>query len=204
MLLKYLKFFPQIIDALNKATVQKLLIYVFAILQITIILTYKKEISLLLINTERKIDLIDVANSQERCYNLRKKYNAEAVIFYIYQPAGSNKTYKERAVFSNSLIYKPLQSTNKVNLFSRSSIVNSLHVKDYCIITPTSGHVESYVIDSYGMEIEIITSIRGVDSRDIVGEIVWIFKNKPDMSPKAIQKFISESQIFAQYINSSL
>ena len=204
MILRYLKFFPQIIVALNKATVQKLLIYVFAVLQITIIVTYKDEISLLIRTPDRKIDLVDVALSQERCYNLRKKYKAEAVMFYIYQPVGSNKTYKERAVFSNSLLYKPLQSMTTVNLFSRSSIVNALNIQDYCVITPNSGHVESYILNSYGMHVAIVTSIRGIDSKDLVGEIIWVFKDKPDMSKIELQKLIAESQIFAHYINSTL
>ena len=204
MFLKDLKFFPQIIDALNKASVQKLLIYVFAVLQLTIIITYKDEISLLFREREIKIDVVDVAASQERCYTLRQKYNAEAVMFYIYQPVGSNKTYKERAVFSNSLLYKPLQSMSTVNLFSRSSIINSLNDKEYCIITTTSGHVESYILHSYEMNYAIVTSIRGTESKELVGELIWVFKRKEPFTATELRKLVAESQIFSLLINKSL
>lgn len=205
MILRLLHLFPQLINELNKATVQKLLIYVFAAMQLTVVVLYKNEISLLLVNQNNlKIEVENIAEPQEKCFNLRTKYGAESVLLYVYQPRGLNKTYKERIVFSNSSKFTPLSSMVTVNLFSRSDVVSSLIKNSYCILTPNSNHVDSYILDSFEMKSAVITSIRGKDSKDLVGEVVWIFKDKQDFSNSEIHRLIAESQIFAHYIQTSL
>ena len=197
-MLNILRLLPRLLEILNKTSMQRLLIYVFVILQLTIVLTYKNEISLILMsNSEHKVEITNIPEAQERCFKLRQKHNAEAVIVYVYQPSGKNKSYKERVVFSTGDYYKPLSSMKNVNLFSRADVISTLNKKEYCVITSSSGHVDSSIISSYELDSAIITSIRSKDSNEIVGEVIWIFQQP---YTGTFETLIVESQIFSHLL----
>lgn len=197
MLRTILDALPKLIESLNKTSIQRLVLYAFIIFNATIFYVYRVEISLMLSRNEQRIELTNVPSAQERCFILRQKYSAEAVIIYVYQPAGKNKSYKERIAFSTGDHFKPLSSMRNVNLFSRADIIADLNRQNYSLITAGSGHIDSSIVSSFDLQSAVITSIRSKDSNELVGEVVWIFK---DDTANDFRKLILEGQIFSHLL----
>lgn len=190
---------PKIFEVLNKTPLKRIIIYVALIFPIYVVHTYKDEFSLLMTNNEKNVVLKNISEVQEKCFTLRNKYNAEAVIVYLYQPSGKNKTYKERVVFSTNE-YKPMSSMKIINLFSRANIIADLNKIDYCLVTSNSNHNESTIIASFELSMGVITSIRDNDNKQLIGEVVWLFKGQ---NQTEYETLIKEGQIFTHYIDST-
>lgn len=141
--------------------------------------------------------MIDVAEAQERCYNLRKSYSAESVMVYLYQPNMRHKTYKERIVFSTSRFFQPLEHTKKVNLASQSRVLEELKKSNVSVATKTSGHQFSSMIVAYKLEEMVTTPIRDPLNSQIIGEVVWVFKDTIDVDYNTLYQ---EGQVFAYNI----
>ena len=154
---------------------------------------YQDEIKLLLSNNKKVVSVDDVAGMQERCFVLRQKYQAETVVVYLYQPATKQKTYKERIVFSTSRFYTPLDINKRINLASRSRILEEFKSIGYAKITPNSNHQSSPLIKAYNMEMGVVTPIRDVITNQIIGEVGWLFKENVDVDITVLQQ---EGQIF--------
>lgn len=181
-------------DRLNATSLKRLAIYALLAYPIVVMYFYQTEIKLLLLPTSQSLKIENIANVQERCYQLRQHHQAEAVILYLYQPAGKNKTYKERIVFSTGNVYTPLPSMKIMQLFSASSILADLREDDLSIITKTSKHQYSPILSDSRLSKAYVTPIRDKDNNELVGEILWVFKND---IPINTNELISESQIFA-------
>lgn len=189
----FLKIFVPIINALNKTSIKRIVIYATLIYPLFFLYHYKDEISLILQKPQKAITIKDIPQAQERCYILRTKYNAEAVIVYAYQPIGVEKNYKERLIFSTKN-FKPLESMRIVNLFTRTRIIESLKSKGYDLVTPKSKHNESVILQGNNLAFSIFTPI--YDNNELIGEVVWIFDNETNIDEIDIQQLILEGNMF--------
>lgn len=200
MLRTLLKSLPTLLESLNKTPIRRVIVYMMLLFPVFVVTTYREEIGYLLAPVNKNVAINNIAEAQERCFRLRHKYNVEAVLVYIYQPAGKNKNYKERIVFSTET-YKPMSSMKVINLFSRSNITHDLNTKGYCIITSLSGHAESAIIAYSKLTNAIITPIKDNDTNELIGEVAWLFQ---ETTEEKIETIISEGQIFAHDLTINL
>lgn len=184
----------------NSTSIKRLIIYALLIYPIVILRTYHDEISMLLTFPNKTVKIMDVAAVQDKCFLMKTKHHAEAVMLYVYQPSGKNKIYKERMIFSAGSIYTPLPSSRILQLSANSRVLEDLKKQNYSYITLTSGHQESAILQLYNLKKAYITSIRDVVSDQIIAEVVWVFK---DDIPIDVNELIMEGQIFTYYIPES-
>lgn len=194
MLLNFLKNIPIFWDMLNKTPLKRIIIYCALLTPIYIVTTFRNEISFLLTPTSKNVVVENLADAQNKCYSLRIKYDAEAVLVYIYQPSGREKSYKERMFFSSEN-YKPISSMKMVNLFSRADIITDLKKKGYCEITQKSNHYESSILTHSKLSVAYITPIYDNVTNEMIGEVAWLFKEQP--TKLNVETLRIESQIFS-------
>lgn len=190
--------FSEILRALNTTSVKRLVIYAMLIYPIIMMIMYKDEIRFA-INTsnEKLVKIHDLASAQERCFNLREQWGAEAVMLYIYQPASKNKNYKERIIFSSSKKYSPLESTKQLQLSSRSRILEELKLIGYSVITADSRHNESSLVQAFNLKYMVITPIKDDVTSQIIGEVVWCFNNEDEETFANLNNLVNAGQIFS-------
>lgn len=184
--------FTKILKGLNQTPLKRIVIYFSLIYPLYFIYINKDGLSMLLNDNQKTVTISNVSESQERCYMLRTKYNAESVIIYAYQPRGNDKTYKERLIFSSN-IFRPYEKNRIVNLFSRSQIVESLKKNGYAIITPKSKNHESSILLNNNLSLAIITPIR--ENNLLLGEVIWLFKDKK-LEEIDVQTLVTEGEVF--------
>lgn len=189
--------FSEVLTSLNKTSIQRIIIYTIIVYPAIVLFTYKDEIRLLISTQKRVVEIENVANAQERCFNLRKSYNAEAVIVYLYQPNHKLKTYKERIVFSASNNFKPLEQTKKVNLASQSRLLEEMRTSNVAVITRDSQHQNSSMILAYQLDKIVVTPIHDVVNGQIIGEVMWVFKEIVDVDYNTLYQ---EGQVFTYNI----
>lgn len=183
-----------LLEKLNTTSVKRLVIYFMLGYPLVITYLYKDEIKLLIFHQEKLVTISNIADAQNTCFALKNKYFSETVSLYVYQPAGKNKTHKERMAFSTGTEYQPLEALRNVNLYSRSRIIEDLRRQHYAIITKDSKHDESAVLVRTGMAKWIITPIIDNSTGIVIGEVYWLFKNDVQIN---IDDLISEGQIFS-------
>lgn len=196
-MLEILKKIPILIDSMNKTTLKRLIIYFILSYPIFVMYFFKDEVKLLISSYQSNVELLNLADAQQRCFTLRNKYGAEAVLLYVYQPSGPNKSYKERMIFSSGEKYIPLESMKMINLYSRSRILEELKQNSYSLITQTSGHQESSILKSYNLNKEYIIPLVEPTSKELIGEVIWVFETDIDIN---VADLIVESQIFSYNI----
>lgn len=190
--------FSEILHSLNKTSIQRIVIYTVIIYPSIVLFVYKDEIKLLISAQKSVIEMSNVATAQERCFNLRKSYNAEAVIVYLYQPNHKLKTYKERTVFSTSKYYTPPESMKKVNLASQSRLLEELRTSNVAVITRDSNHQNSALVVAYQLDKMVVTPIRDNFNGQIIGEVLWVFKDVVDVDYNTLYQ---EGQVFTYSID---
>lgn len=190
----------QLLAKLNSTSFKRLILYAILLYPIVILRTYHKEISLLLSFPNSTVKLVDIAAVQDKCFLMKTKRHAEAVLLYVYQPAGKNKSYKERTVFSTGNIYVPLPTSQTLQLSVTSRILEDLNKQNYSFVTSSSGHQESSILQLYNLKKAYITAVKDNVSGQIIAEVVWIFK---DDIPINVEELIREGQIFSYYIPES-
>ncbi len=202
MLNEVLKSVAILLDKLNRATIKRILIYFMLSYPLVVTYLYRNEIKMFIMFTfnndkHMNVEISDIAAAQKICFDLRSKYYAETVSLYVYQPAGKNKTHKERMVFSTGQYFVPLEALRNVNLYTRSRILEDLHQQNYSIITPLSKHDESSVLVTYNLAKMIFVAIIDQTTGELIGEVCYVFKDEqqPD-----INKLIADSQIFSLLI----
>jgi hypothetical protein len=187
-----------LLEKLNNTPLKRVLIYFALAYPIATVYFFKDEVKLLLFNHDEMVTISDIAIAQKKCFDLRTKYHAETVMLYVYQPVGSNKTHKERMVFSTGSYYQPIPSMQNVNLYSRGRILEDLRKQNYVIITPTSKHEESSILITYDLAKYIITPVIDQSTGMAIGEVIWLFKTD---IPIDIDAMITDSQAFSILIN---
>lgn len=189
-----------LLDKLNSVSIKRLFIYAILLYPFAIMHYYKDELSLVFSNYyANEVKIESLAKVQENCFRLKIQYNAAAVLLYIYQPNDRFKHYKERVVASGSSDYTPMEKMRIIPLSAHTRISESLRVNNYEIITKDSGHKESSIVRSNELDQIIITPIKDFASNQIIGEMVWVFKNKLalNITPDILSQ---EGQIFAYNI----
>lgn len=185
------------ITVLNKTSINRVVLYFALGFPIFATFTYKDEIKLMLFKSKQSVDLNSISDVQTKCFELRNKYGAESLEVYVYQPKGSDKTHKDRIVFSTGENYKPLSSYQVVNLYSRINILSEINKNGYVKIGVESGYDESVILKSFNLSAYYVIPIVG-PSKEVIGEVVWIFKNDENIN---VSDLILESQIFKNFIN---
>ncbi|BBI90953.1 hypothetical protein [Tenacibaculum phage PTm5] len=183
------------IRRLNQTSLKRIIIYVIIIYPLVFGIYYKKEILELFKShkdNQVKVRKLDVANN--RCFELREIYGAEAVMLYVYQPNSSRKTSKERIAISVGSVYKPLEENNRVELITRTHVIEDLRTDGVAKITKSSGHVLSNVIFSYGLDVAYIVPIKDIGSNSIIGEVIYVFKEDKNYDINAL---ITSAQMFS-------
>lgn len=201
MIQNILKYVVDILHKLETISIRRLIIYAIIIYPIILLVTYKDEISLVI--TTRSNDVVtvhDLASAQERCFSLRKFYDATSVMLYVYQPASKNKTYKERVIFSSSSDYTPLETTKQLQLTSRSKLLEAIKYDGFAKITAESGHIESSIVSAYNLSHIYVTPIRDNTTGIVIGEVMWYFDYDKQIMP---QQLINAGQIFAYDIETN-
>lgn len=187
-----------LLKSLNQTPIKRILIYFMLLYPLTVTYIYRAEIKLLLFPKENMVTVSDIAEAQQRCFELRSKYLAETVSLYVYQPAGKNKTHKERMVFSTGTNYVPIASLKNINLYSRSRILEDLRKQHYARITKFSKHEESTVLVAYDLDEAIITPIINQQNGEVIGEVTFIFKRHQKID---YSDLVADSQYFGLLIH---
>lgn len=182
---------------LNKTSINRLVLYFVFSLPIYVAVVYKDELKLLIFSSKQNVDLVSISDVQAKCFELKNEYGAETVEVYVYQPKGNDKTHKERMVFSSGNIYKPLNSYQYINLYSRTNILAEINKNGYVKIDINSGYDESVLLKSFDLDSYYIIPIVG-NNKEVIGEVVWIYENEFKSN---VSDLILESQIFKQFIN---
>lgn len=190
-----------LIEKLTSISTQRLLIFALLIYPIILIVTYKEEVLLIITakSASTNVQFSNLPDVQYRCVDLRKKYGAEAVMIYLYQPSSIRKNYKERVVISTSEYYVPIKAEQNIQLSSRSRIIEELKTNNSAFITDSSGHHESAIVRAFKLDHILITPIKDIVTEQIIGEVVWVFRNPHEID---LDTFVQEGQIFAYDIPS--
>lgn len=192
----FTKIIIPFLTVLNRTSINRIVLYFALSFPVWVTFTYKDEIKLLLFKTNQNIEIQAISDVQSKCFELRNKYGSESLEVYVYQPKGSDKTHKERIVFSSGENYKPLDSYQFVNLYSRLNILNEINKNGYVKISVDSGYDESVILKSFNLKSYYIIPIVG-SNKEVIGEVIWIYKNDNNIK---ISDLILESQIFKNYI----
>ena len=181
-----------LLAALNKTSTYRLIMY--SVLGFIFIsgYYYRNELKYVLSSAPRQVTLVNVAETQELCYDLRNKYNAEAVMVYAYQPDSDEKTHKERLALSAGDRYSPLESTKMLNLFAYSDVIHTIIDAKYYVITENTKSKYADIVIGKKLNQIIITGIFS-STDELIGEVVWVFINEPKEPPYAMYK---DSQVF--------
>lgn len=188
----FLNTIISLLAALNKTSIYRIILYATVIGCLFMISSYKDEITYILTKRPKLITLTNIAETQEMCYQLRKKYNAEAVMLYIYQPDSDEKTHKERVAFSAGDKYNPLSTTKLLNLFMYSDVIHTILDEKYYVITGNTNSKYADIVNSKQLDNITITGIFS-STNELIGEVVWVFITNPEYSSYAMYK---DSQIF--------
>lgn len=184
-----------VLDKLNSTPIKRLVIYAVLFYPLVLVHYYRDEISLVFDSYyDDSVKITELADIQERCFQLKMNYNAAAVVLYIYQPRTKHKNFKERIVTSNSNEYIPLEKNKVVQLSSRTRIIEDLKRYGYSKVTDKSGHHESAIVVAYDLTSIVFTPIKDLASDQIIGEVMWVFRTNDSLDLNTLSR---EGQIFA-------
>lgn len=184
-----------LLGRLNKTPVKRILLYVAIVYPLFFGFYYKQQI-IKYINSDEKdkqVKVRNIAKAETRAMQLRKLYNAEAVMLYVYQPNTNQKTVKQRFAMSVGNIYKPIEQNNKIQLVTRTHVIQDLRDNGYSEITASSKHVLSNILFSYNLSKAYVVPIKDPASNSIIGEVIYVFSEEIDVDVNAL---IASAQMF--------
>lgn len=183
------------LQKLNSTSIKRIVIYLIIVYPLFFTVIYKDEVlEIFTSNKDNQVKVRKLETSKKRCFKLRELYNAEAVMFYVYQPNSSIQTTKQRVAMSLGLKYNPLDANENIQLLTRTKVLEGFKSNGFSKITKTSKHAMSTILFEYGLDVAYVIPVHSITSNRIVGEVVYIFENDQNINIAAL---IVSAQMFA-------
>lgn len=166
-----------IINGVKEMPIKKIIVVFICIYPIFTAIYFKDELTLMFdYNVEKRVEVRDVDNLVKKTHELKDRFNASAVLVFIYQPKGDEKSYKERVCYSGDsrLIFSDL---NKMRLIHYPKLLNDLNKNTYIKVTKMSDYKLSKLLFAYDTDVLYVIPIKN-DYGLLIAEVMVVFDNE--------------------------
>lgn len=182
-----------ILNSVKEMSIKKIIVVFICIYPIFTAIYFKDELKLMFDSKiDEKIEVRDVNNLVQKTHKLKDRFDATAVLVFIYQPSGDEKAYKERVCYSGDS-RNVFYDLTEMKLIHYPKLLKELKNNTYVKIDKESNHGLSRLISAYDVNVSYIIPITN-DYGLLVAEVMVVFDN--EISNEKLMKLIDSSELY--------
>lgn len=188
-----LSIITDILDGIKGMTIRKMIVFFICIYPIFTAIYFKDEIKLILGNSvEEKVIVRDVNDLVKKTHELKDRFDATAVLVFIYQPKGDEKLYKERVCYSGDS-RNVFYDLTEMRLIHYPKLLGDLNNNTYVKITQSSNHGMSKLLSAYNVGVTYIVPIKN-DYGLLTAEVMVVFDN--EINNENLKNLINSTELY--------